>query len=133
MKFFKKKEEPKKHPKTLLEEYLEKCDKNTKNILQAMAKKREELFRTDSKAKSKEKEIDAVLDSIADFLTGIDWEPKIQQALDSCRIRDIDDAPTDRIDKEPFIYCLNLYWASAICLTTLSTTSFLRLASITVS
>ena len=111
MKFFKKKEQPKTlQPKTLLEEYLEKCNNNTKNILKSIAKKREELFK-DNRVKGKEKEIDAILYEIADFLTGIEWESRIQQTLDNCRMTDIDGAPTSRIDKEPFVYLLNLYWA----------------------
>ena len=109
MKFFKKKEEPK-PKKTLLEEYIEKCNNNTKNILNAIAKKRAELFR-DSRVKGKEKEIDVIFDGIADFLTGIDWESNIQKTLDNCRVTDIDGVPTSRIDKEPFVYLLNLYWA----------------------
>lgn len=110
MSFFKKKKKESPKPKSLQEEYLEKCHNNTKNILKAIAKKREDLFKEYPMTRAKEKEIDSVLDSIADFLTGIDWEPKIKQALDNCRMRDIDDVPTNRIDKEAFVCVLNLYW-----------------------
>lgn len=88
-------------------EFLEKCQSNTQNILQKIAEKREEFFKTENII-GKEKQIEEGFNRMADYITSINWEKIIDDTLEACRFQDVEGNFTDRVDRETARYFLNL-------------------------
>ena len=92
---------------SIRKDFLEKCQSNTQNILQKLAVKREEFFKTENII-GKEKQIEEGFNRMANYMTSINWEEIVDNTLEACRWQDVDGNFTDRVDKETVIYLLNL-------------------------
>lgn len=98
--FFKRKDEQigKPNPKQILKEkLLKRCRENTNNILTKLEVKYNESLPMIKEGKFEE--VKSVFKRIHNYLEGMDWENKIDQALENT-------------DEEVAIYCLQLAWSS---------------------